>query len=902
MRKRILCFILALSFCMMPFIAQATEMETKDVVFLQDMDILEEAADAGLYSRRFDYTREQFAKALALMTVNYEPPLRLDPSIKDASMSNYWGYIDFCVAHGFMSLDENGYFHPADYITQADAIRGLVSVLNYDILAEEKGGTEQAYMTVAAQIGITRGVTIEDPASVKIPELAKLIMNAMETSPAVMPGEVVYHRKPTLLEQKNLEKKSGRILANQNVALSIDPCAKGHVNIDGKIYESAIVIEDIAVGAIVTYYTQTINGETKVVSVYAGDEILTLDASDVESVTFSKNYIEIAYDDEEVAKINTTAFVKVNKGDYRLSAELFNVFENGTISMRDSDEDGYYDVVYMEIYKTEVAEGIGATSIITKYANQNIQLSKFGDNLEVYREGLPVDISLIKAGNVISLAADNFSIVDGKLVMNYDQSEWLKVQVSVKQVTGTITQTSGSDTIYIDGIAYKIGTNLSSLINSGKKAKLAAGLAVVLYLDRNNNIVDYEKDATADTMEYGYLIDGIMFEQGLNKYMMLKILNEAGEITAYRVADKFILDGLNKASDNLIFSDIGSGVDFNNRQLIRFRLQGGVIKEIDTLQVSSAETADTSLAKHYEVHSHKSDPLYNSSNAPSYRLDGFVYQCLVNAKTVIFRVPFLTATEVNDTQFTRIARSSLIESTGYSADGYDLDNTLFAKCLVVYENAATTAFDTATSYTFMVNDVYEGLNSDGQPEIKVELLGRTAAQREGELLALSIASDVVCKDNMRYVYGNNSPANGPDLPITSLKKGDLVRYLTNADGKINTIERVFTPTKDEPLKCLATGGLKHGYMRVYDVYNEEGVGDYFSMCAAEDMSAATKADYRTFKRNTFKTLYIYNVKSDTITSTLTMTDCTTYKQGTDTKAFVCMSYSDVSNVYVYQWD
>ena len=65
---------------------------------------------------------------------------------------------------------------------------------------------------------------------------------------------------------------------------------------------------------------------------------------------------------------------------------------------------------------------------------------------------------------------------DGKLVMNYDQSSYLKVQVSVKQVTGTITQTSGSDTIYIDGVAYKISNNLSALISSGVLFTMGAGV------------------------------------------------------------------------------------------------------------------------------------------------------------------------------------------------------------------------------------------------------------------------------------------------------------------------------------------------------------------------------------------------------------------------------------------
>ncbi|MBR7164310.1 MAG: hypothetical protein IKD21_05015 [Clostridia bacterium] len=902
MFKRLLCLLLALSFCIIPFAVQAADVDSKEVTLLRDLDILEQPKEEGLYEDRFNYTKGQFAKALAMMVHYYEPPILQEQIALDIEDSEYMPYINFALSHGFMRVDNKNRFYPKADLDLTTVIYGLVTVLDYDILAQQQGGTEQAYMSVAAQIGLLRNVNIKNEDVISIPELAKMIMNAMKISPKVLPNEVVSPYKPTLFEQKDLQSHSGRVLANNNVGLIIEKCPKNYVNIDGKLYRTNLYIEDIVVGTVVTYYTQEIDGETYVVSVYAdGDEtIVSIDAEELEDISFKGSYIQLTYGEDETVKIDNTAFALINGKSVSLKKEYFNVFKSGNIKAIDSDENGTYDVVHMMLYKTEIVEGAGVSSnsIMTRYTNQSIQLSTAGENVAIYRDNIAIGLGDVASGNIINVACDaidNTALMEGRLEFDYANAKRYTIHVSNKTASGVISQITSDNLIYIDGIDYQINEDLAARIEDGTKPKIRPGLAVVLYLDYYGKVIDLELDAAANAMQYGYLVEAAMNNQGLNKTMALRILNTEGSITIFEVAETYILNGASGTKSDKL-TGLAGGVDLTQRQLIRYRVSGDLIREIDTTYVSTMETAASALSRDYQA-----------TTATAFRWDAFNYKCAVDSNTVIFQVPPVDKVSVEDKDFARFTKGSLKQDKEYILDAYDMDDLLYADCLVIYAEEVETAM-TYKQYTYMIGDITRALNDDGVPATRIEVLGRTENQGEGVSRKLFLSEDVVVKDNHKFKYGGNAGATNRsdnDLLISDLKIGDAVRILQDNDNEITYIERVFTPPttiEGEALTDLTLGKTGFGAFMVPYATVKDGIYQYICVSNTDDIANATAANYATFLVNFFRTVYIYNVDTKEITSTTNMTQLPTYKKAANARAFIHIGYSDISDVFVYQWD
>ena len=182
-----------------------------------------------------------------------------------------------------------------------------------------------------------------------------------------------------------------------------------------------------------------------------------------------------------------------------------------------------------------------------------------------------------------------------------------------------------------------------------------------------------------------------------------------------------------------------------------------------------------------------------------------------------------------------------------------------------------------------------------------------------------MAEDVVVKDNIKFEYGGDAEAvsrTDNNLLISDLKIGDIVRILQNNDNEITYIERIFTPSATmvvpeelDPegmyqLKQVKPSGSVSGagaYVIPYATL-KDGIYQYICVSNTDDIANATAANYRTFLVNFFRTVYIYNVDTKEITSTTSMTALPTYKKAANARAFIHVSYSDISDVFVYQWD
>ncbi len=134
-------------------------------------------------------TREYLAYSIANMLT---PNVELDPldtSFADVKADNpYSGYIAFVADRGYMSGAGNGYFSPKANVSLAVAAKTVVSILGYDLVAQNKGGWPHGYITVASELKLLRGVDTSGE-YLRYSDLKEMLINAMDVK---LPDESYY--------------------------------------------------------------------------------------------------------------------------------------------------------------------------------------------------------------------------------------------------------------------------------------------------------------------------------------------------------------------------------------------------------------------------------------------------------------------------------------------------------------------------------------------------------------------------------------------------------------------------------------------------------------------------------------------------------------------------------------
>lgn len=82
---------------------------------------------------------------------------------------------------GFIQGYGNGMFAPESHVTYAEAVKMLVCCLGYEERAAAVGGWPSGYLSIAAEIGVTKNISFQADVAVTRGDLAQLIYNALNT-------------------------------------------------------------------------------------------------------------------------------------------------------------------------------------------------------------------------------------------------------------------------------------------------------------------------------------------------------------------------------------------------------------------------------------------------------------------------------------------------------------------------------------------------------------------------------------------------------------------------------------------------------------------------------------------------------------------------------------------------
>lgn len=892
MKKRICALSFLCVFILSLFtVTQTFAAAESDIQLLTDLGIVKAASHTGLIPKA--YTRGDFAASLAYMDAAEAADWQsvtedITLYAQDIAGNENANSIVEVLAQGYMETDGRGYFRPNEGLLVQEAVSALIRILGYEPLVQKNGGTVADAYQMASKIGLLRGVIAPDGERLTWEQAARLLANAMSVR--------IYSPQPIVLEDAcfydywDLTKHTGKILANGNLGLLVEKTPLRHVNIDGTLYQTDLMIEDEAVGSEVVFYTRGETHPQKVVSVYIknASDTVTLTAKDIEEVTKQGKTIEIQYRNQQKLRVDTMGFVLVNGATQTPTAALFQTFQSGTATFVDSNGDGVFDVVHMTLLMQSVIDGFSSEyeTVALRYDDMQIDLKKT-DTYAIYLNKKAASLSELEAGMPVGVACDALQIgADGNVTCDFAKARRIVLYAS-SRTAGGVVQTIDADNIGVDDMDFQFGAGYKRLLADGAISAPKPGEGVALYLDLYGQVTYYKTSASISTMHYGYLIAAARETGGLASGVQVKLMDVGGRIHTYFTSDTFILDGAKVKANALQFDVEGQTVDLTKRQLIRYRLSGDTLREVDTAVVrTTAEDKEGTLTQDLAF-----DPYKSGGSQYRIRSGAIERRFAFSADCVVFVDDADMDTSNPDEFDFSVTKADALPQEAYLA-GYDANDTNEIGCIVYYPSYGKSKDDAAGSLYYyapngyVVEKVTESVDAEGKEGFRLYLAGDN---KKGEYFAArgTIKLYTAIQDNetgWQREYIQIQRENADNL-MSIVKSGDVIRFTTNTGGNITYIEKLFdfASHKNELVAVPNAGGQTYGFVVVDKISGDNIV--YHT-------DDGNKYIFR--RRAVYSTVPVYHVQRGKVTLE-NPADLPTSATGNTVKAF--LRYYDYGTVY-----
>ena len=259
MRKLVaalLCAVLCLSFFALPAAAASTDDMTTDAAVLNMMGALQGDGNGSL---KLDgtLTRAQFCKiAVIVMGLSDNVGQYANTTIYPDVRPSHWasGYINLAArSAGIITGYANGTFGPEDVITYGQTITILLRMLGYTA-ADVGPQWPESFVSKAAEIGLSYGVSLSADSPVTRGEAAALFVNLLNT---YKKGTTT----PYMQSIKNATVVDGVFLISSST--TTDAGEKGAVEISGAKTGKYLPVGEVPDALLGSYGTLVLNGEGK---------------------------------------------------------------------------------------------------------------------------------------------------------------------------------------------------------------------------------------------------------------------------------------------------------------------------------------------------------------------------------------------------------------------------------------------------------------------------------------------------------------------------------------------------------------------------------------------------------------------------------------------------------------
>lgn len=544
------------------------------VTVLSNLDILNGYED-GTFKPEATITRAEMAK-IVCETLGYYG-MGSDKTPFDDVEPKHWaaGYINIAASLGIINGYGNGKFGPEDTVTYEQAVKMVVCALGYEAMAADRGGWPAGYTSVAANIGLTKGMS----SSVR-GDIAVLIYNALTTPVMEQTSYGSDTRYEVLDGAGNKEYKT--ILTKRDIYIATgivgDTFNKDEIKFevtrdseDGEFEASEKEITFLMGNSDIANYThQEVevyiaedDGEYTVLAVKAAKktETFTLVSDDVKDINGNKitYYVDSLNSSRtKTLTIDENATIEYNKVALAANETLETKIEGKDdveIVFIENDGDSDYDVVVMTEYISAVVETVNASKDKITLGSRTVTFD-FDDNNKTYifldDEGNELTLADFEEDDVVAYVSDT---------ANPKDADYLKIiKLSNSVIIGTVDSVQNNEQIVtINDEEYKvIDTAIWNQIST-------PGTEGTFYVGLTGKIVYF--DGSAVVGKYGYVIDAgtdgwnddeivikMLTSKGIDKYTLRTSLTDKtgfdiddyiGKIVEYKINSQGLISSLN---------------------------------------------------------------------------------------------------------------------------------------------------------------------------------------------------------------------------------------------------------------------------------------------------------------------------------------------------------------------
>lgn len=464
-------------------------------------------------------------------------------------------YISTAKNLGIVKSSDDGKFYPNKIITREEAVTICLRILGYDKIIN--GPYPVEYMVKAEQIGLTDNLSAGQNLSCN--DASIMLFNMLDSKYI---EEVVTNdpenKKYTISENTYMNQHLGIYTEIGTVTsicgLSVNGASsvgKDRISIDSVKYDNPYYTNNKTyLGRTVRYYIAEKGSVDELLYMHDESKLLKIDFKDIESVkgfdtsdsssdkkSPQLNYWENSNTKTKKASIDYNATVIVN-GEEQIAVSNSDFYSpSGRVSLVDGDNNGKYDVIFIERYDYYYVSYITDKTVIAdKYGKESIDLSiPDPDNLNIYHGDILTDADSIAPDTVFALACSYND--DGTI----DYTKKIEIIVVNATETGVIEQYDENGYFVINGNEY------SSLPDITEELRSRLGEQVKLYIGINGVIVDYTDLSKSEGTKYGYLV-AMDVGEGLTVDVTFRLLTEKGEMLDVKPSEDFRYTGLYKGS------------------------------------------------------------------------------------------------------------------------------------------------------------------------------------------------------------------------------------------------------------------------------------------------------------------------------------------------------------------
>ena len=703
----------------------------------------------------------------------------------------HWAYnqVNYLCQMGYLSGYGNGIYGPEDPVALQDALKILVDILGYKVLAS-KVPYPTGYLAQAGELGLMKKLGGKNYAQPALRgEVAQIIYNAIGVPVYRQTGAsestAIYEKGDDFLKEfLGIETCKGMVTANSVTSLSSeDYLGDGRLRIkqtktnEEKLFNTGDLNADGFLGYQVLAFSKADEAGDQTLIYLKKDENKNYGLTITADQFFKYDNRTITYyadpenkDRELTAKVLFGADVIYN-GVYTPFDESLFSLQAGSMELIDSDNDSLYDIIKINACTVTVVDKVSTSAymIIDRYSASNNVIYDDSDTTDLNKL-IKYDINLPMA------ALEKDDVLEVYQSKNTTGRKVNIINVLDSSVKGVINQVS-DEWITIGDKSYKLSQYFKD--NSAKIGSLPLGTTETFLLDSNGCVVA-PKTKNISTLQYGFLV-GAMPPEGLEEGVTLKIFSEKGEMGQYVTSGKLVMDSVKGNTPEAILAGLREakygydGGQGDLSQVIRFQTNSdNEVKILDTAVPDIIDGAvDENALEQILVNGQKEAVVTYGGNA----FEGN----LVSSSTVIFNVP----EDLTKTADYKVASfSGLQVEKPYTVSCFDRSKAGVLGCLTVKGETIPNIDNDNPLY--MVKKLTDTVNSEGDIVKKLYVVNCKNDGTEEEYI---FTEKSVLVDYSASI--KNPTASDYESEKYPIRPGDVVRMAIGS-GKISKLERMFS--------------------------------------------------------------------------------------------------------------